>query len=178
MAFAWPGIPAMALTPDGETPAIEDVCDQLIGGTPGLYGLCVAYCEAQDCDSEAARSGQCTRTPPNEVVLRNYNRKMQPGDPAMPCLAPPTSACPCWTEAEVETIQILDCNFYFGEGAFLSATGDQGEIASIDLNSRTCALENATGIADRNSTLDDEELEACANLLEQAANNDSINCRE
>jgi hypothetical protein len=28
-------------TPDGETPANEGVCDELIGGTPGLYGLCV-----------------------------------------------------------------------------------------------------------------------------------------
>lgn len=41
--------PAFAQTPDGETPANEGVCDELIGLTPGLYGLCVAFCEAQDC---------------------------------------------------------------------------------------------------------------------------------
>ena len=41
---------ANALTPDGETLANEGVCDVLQGGSPGLYGLCVAYCEAQDLD--------------------------------------------------------------------------------------------------------------------------------
>ena len=40
-----------AQTPDGETPANEGVCDELIGLTPGLYGLCVAFCEAQDCEA-------------------------------------------------------------------------------------------------------------------------------
>ena len=34
--------PVWAGTPDGFPPANEGVCDELIGGTPGLYGLCVA----------------------------------------------------------------------------------------------------------------------------------------
>ena len=38
----------LATTPDGDTPAVQSVCDVLQGGTAGLYGLCVAYCEAQD----------------------------------------------------------------------------------------------------------------------------------
>ena len=37
-----------AQTPDGETPANQGVCDEVLGATPGLYGLCIAYCEAQD----------------------------------------------------------------------------------------------------------------------------------
>lgn len=36
-------------TPDGATPAEEDVCD---GYTGRAYGLCTAYCEAMDCDDE------------------------------------------------------------------------------------------------------------------------------
>ena len=37
-------------TPDGQTPAVESVCDPLKadGVTHGLYGLCIAFCEAQD----------------------------------------------------------------------------------------------------------------------------------
>ena len=31
-----------AQTPDGETPAVEDVCDPVKDATPGLYGLCIA----------------------------------------------------------------------------------------------------------------------------------------
>lgn len=38
-------------TPDGVTPAVEVGCDSLLGeGAASLYGLCVAYCEAQDQD--------------------------------------------------------------------------------------------------------------------------------
>lgn len=38
---------SQAQTPDGQTPAEETVCNELRGV---LYGLCVAYCEAMDCD--------------------------------------------------------------------------------------------------------------------------------
>jgi len=70
---------AFAKTPDGMTPAEEEVCDIVKGGTPGLYGLCVAYCEAQDLDAFPKKS-------PNSRLLDNYNKKMRDGDPQMPCL--------------------------------------------------------------------------------------------
>ncbi|HVH17411.1 MAG TPA: hypothetical protein VNF72_03850 [Myxococcota bacterium] len=37
-------------TPDGSPPAEESVCDDA-GLVGAAYGLCVAYCEAQDCDA-------------------------------------------------------------------------------------------------------------------------------
>ncbi len=66
----------------------EGVCDVLKedGVTKGLYGLCVAYCEA-----EAS----------SERVLENYNRKATENDPAMPCLETAVS-CPCWSMQELE----------------------------------------------------------------------------
>lgn len=42
-------LPALASTPDGETPAVEAVCDDYSGAA---YGTCVAYCEATDCDAD------------------------------------------------------------------------------------------------------------------------------
>lgn len=80
--------PLYAGTRDGDTPSEESVCDVLRDGeyTKGLYGLCVAYCEAE------ARS---------EKVLANYDRKRNEGDPEMPCTAPPE--CPCWTAGMVAT---------------------------------------------------------------------------
>lgn len=86
---------AVASTPDGVTPANEGVCDALQGGTGGLYGLCVAYCEAQDLDSVA--SGRM----PNTKILANYRKKMQPGDLDMPCVQP---SCPCWTDTQLSDI--------------------------------------------------------------------------
>lgn len=81
-------------TPDGETPANEAVCDSLVGGTPGLYGLCVAYCEAQDLDA-------FEKNPPSTQILANYRKMMKDGDPDMPCVQNP---CPCWTESEIQSI--------------------------------------------------------------------------
>ena len=66
-------------TPDGVTPANEGVCDDLQGTTKGLYGLCVAYCEAQDLD-------MFDKQPPSVKILENYRRKMRAGDPDMPCV--------------------------------------------------------------------------------------------
>ena len=82
-----------AQTPDGETPANEGVCDPLIGGTPGLYGLCVAYCEAQDVSD--ANLGN----PPSNKILDVYNKRRNAGDPVMPCVQEP---CPCWSEEDLQ----------------------------------------------------------------------------
>lgn len=92
--------PVIAETPDGTTPANEGVCDVLkTNATPGLYGLCVAYCEAQDLDIVGDKET------PNNKIMANYNKKKQAGDPAMPCLKVP---CPCWTEAELANVNNSD----------------------------------------------------------------------
>lgn len=83
---------SFAQTPDGETPASEGVCDPLIGGTPGLYGLCIAYCEAQDLDAEQGKS-------PSMKLLELYDRRKTDADPPMPCVQDP---CPCWTEEDLD----------------------------------------------------------------------------
>ena len=42
-------ISVQAKTPDGQTPAEETVCENEVGAA---FGLCNAYCEAMDCDSD------------------------------------------------------------------------------------------------------------------------------
>lgn len=85
-------MPGTAMASDGTTPANEGVCDVLkTNATPGLYGLCVAYCEAQDLDVT-------NKEPPNTKILENYRKRMQAGDPDMPCVKIP---CPCWSDAEL-----------------------------------------------------------------------------
>ena len=68
---------SQAKTPDGQTPAEETVCDDLEGA---LYGLCVAFCEAMDCDTrdDWTLDRACNR------VLTNY-MKHSPDD-FPPCL--------------------------------------------------------------------------------------------
>lgn len=93
LGVSW-GSAVVAQTPDGETPANEGVCDALQGASPGLYGLCVAYCEAQDLD-------HFDKEPPNTRILANYRKKMKAGDPDMPCIQLP---CPCWSNDELAAI--------------------------------------------------------------------------
>lgn len=97
-----------AKTPDGETPANEGVCDVLKaeGITPGLYGLCVAYCEALDCDEDIASLSpeeivtECR--PASPVILEKYNALKKDTDPDMPCVQ--EGSCPCWSSEEISAI--------------------------------------------------------------------------
>jgi hypothetical protein len=84
LAFA---LPAFSKTPDGKTPAEEDTCDSLRGATPGLYGLCVAYCEAHDADLISPSGDPNELNTPNQRILANYNRRKKESDPPMPCVA-------------------------------------------------------------------------------------------
>lgn len=164
-------------TPDGVTPANEGVCDVLIGGTPGLYGLCVAYCEAQDCDFEAAISNQCK--PPRQPVLNNYNKRRRVGDPEMPCVQVETE-CPCWTSAELAIVDAPDPNACLNTPNFAfiadatSAT-DQA-VASISLGpgsdgspqfSCTYISFDGTTLINRTLMPTMEEGEACRAQLEE-----------
>lgn len=114
------GWTASAKTPDGVTPAKEDVCDGL-KGRGNLYGLCVAYCEAHDSDMATSNSragrGSSVRA---ERLLANYVKSRQSVDPELPpCLTvtssppapdpipvppPVVQTCPCWTPAQADAI--------------------------------------------------------------------------
>lgn len=109
--------PVVAETPDGTTPANEGACDVLkTNATPGLYGLCVAYCEAQDLDTFG-------KEPANSKILANYNKKKQAGDPDMPCIKIP---CPCWSDTELAAI-----------------TADNAAAACLRAGSRIQLIDNA-----------------------------------
>lgn len=91
---------------NAETPAQETVCNELIGATPGLYGLCVAYCEAQDGPEVLYEDVELTDqeiSTPNRKLLTNYDKKMREGDSRMPCVNY-KSSCPVWTEEELDKI--------------------------------------------------------------------------
>jgi hypothetical protein len=140
---------ALATTPDGETPANEGVCDTLKadGVTKGLYGLCVAYCEAQDLND-------MNKEPPSTRILANYNKKKTETDPDMPCLEPPPN-CPCWTPAELDSI-FMDgisvgsdpfgtCNFTSNQSSFLDLTPSyQIAQGTVDGGGSTCAFTDTT----------------------------------
>ena len=97
-----------AQTPDGQTPFNEGVCDELIGHTPGLYGLCVAFCEAQDfADISVPITEQdlekIMAAIPSGKIVENYNKRKKATDPPMPCIRV-EEPCPCWDAAEFDHV--------------------------------------------------------------------------
>lgn len=102
-----PGL-VYAQTRDGQTPASEDICNDLKSSTPGLYGLCVAFCEAQDIgELDVNDPFLLGNKPADPKLLDLYNRKKQPNDPDMPCVKiddPNYPDCPCWSQEELDKI--------------------------------------------------------------------------
>ena len=108
--------PVLAQTPDGETPANEGICDPLHedGITKGLYGLCVAYCEAQDAHLLSIYGDPDDLSVSGRRILDNYRKKMNAGDPDMPCVQ---EECPCWTASlltELTPPDLAGANYNFG----------------------------------------------------------------
>ena len=127
--------PTVAQTPDGVTPANEGVCDALRddGVTKGLFGLCIAFCEAQDITSV-----EVPITPdelealedkaPSGRILANYNRKKTATDPAMPCIKV-EEPCPCWSSADLNE---LDGVMWDGHSSISSFVTEPGGRACFD----------------------------------------------
>ena len=102
--------PISAQTPDEAKPAQEGVCDVLqeSGTTKGLYGLCVAFCEAQDTTSISDPITEeeleaIEASAPSGKILEKYNQKKSDTDPAMPCVKV-EEACPCFSDAELDEL--------------------------------------------------------------------------
>ena len=153
--------PAMATTPDGETPANEGVCDVLQGGTPGLYGLCVAYCEAQDLDLVGDKEV------PNTKILANYRKKMRAGDPDMPCIQVP---CPCWNAdqlANVGSMATPTCNVSTSVAQVRLLQPGVSQQATADLSANICRFVDTTTVpvTSLRFSITPEEAQSCYNQI-------------
>jgi hypothetical protein len=110
-AFSVFAVNAVAQTPDGMTPAEENICDQLKvdGVSKGLYGLCVAYCEAIDGPAEIIKSVEGfekSAKPPNSILFDLYESKRGEDDPGLPCVNY-EGDCPVWSLEELHRIGTL-----------------------------------------------------------------------
>ena len=87
----------------------EGVCDELVTAGKGLHGLCVAFCEAQDCTATLDPEGnlsfpkKCRSS--SQRTLDKYNARREVGvDPPMPCLNFEPGECVCWSEDEIDAV--------------------------------------------------------------------------
>ena len=84
------GTTSYAQTADGQTPATETGCD---GQSGAAFGLCNAYCEAMDCDSDLpqATDEACAR------VLDGFHKITGSEIPLCSSSSHPVSGEPCTT---------------------------------------------------------------------------------
>ena len=92
-----------------QTDVEGNVCDNLSGAA---FGLCNAYCEAMDCDSEAPNANEtaCLK------VLSDFTKH---STELIPCAR---VICPCWDAADVESlfgacVDVLNLPVDCGDGA-------------------------------------------------------------
>lgn len=187
--------PTFSQTPDGVTPAGENVCDPLTDATPGLYGLCVAYCEAHDADLFSPGGNLEELKMPDQRILANYNRKKKETDPAMPCVLDesgddPLEECPCWTAVQLEEMMPPTANFDYNLPNACKASasssvlenyenGDDGRVFQLAIYAfEGCAVSNASGVSGGPpsgfASLTSEEENACMTLLANHARKYSI----
>lgn len=187
--------PAFAQTPDGLTPAEENICDPLTEATPGLYGLCVAYCEAHDAELISSQGDPDELKMPDQRILDNYNRKRKESDPPMPCVlddngGDPLEECPCWTAVQLEEMMPPTANFDYNLPNACKASSSSSVLENFENGAdgpafrlavyafEGCAVSKyrdylggpASGFLDLTS----EEEEACVTLLANHARKYSI----
>ncbi len=90
---------ALAQTPDGETPAMEDVCDGLSGAA---FGACNAYCEAMDCDSANPHASE-------RACSNQFNRFEKLTGNIPPCVCPCVQAFPDFGATVRGEVPIAEC---------------------------------------------------------------------
>lgn len=102
-------LPAFAKTPDGETPAVETVCEDYSGAAGGI---CVAYCEATDCDEDPhASDAACDRLHDRFVALIGEEPPCESTDYAVDLVY---SADDIVTEIYVDGVALADDGSHLG----------------------------------------------------------------
>lgn len=144
-------VPAMASTPDGQTPSRETICDSQHGAA---FGLCNAYCEAMDCESPAPQASPraCQR------VLDNFLRHT---GQMPPCAA----TCPCTEQlplfaAFASGAQAID-TCVSGDGVTSVSAGETFATVAGDV----CSASDGTFV----SGLTLLEAEKCRDVLREAS---------
>jgi hypothetical protein len=161
---------AALASPHGETPAEETVCDNETGAA---FGLCNAYCEAMDCETDEpnASATACSR-------VRGKFQQITGRD--LPCEEPPT--CPCansdffFAGLIAGDITITECFTEpvngMTDGILIPIRGPVYTYAGEINGAWECGTPNGPG----SQSVTAAQSRYCAQLLEEAANSQGVAC--
>jgi len=158
----------------------EGVCDVLKDYPKGLYGLCVAFCEAQDCVATFDEATQTLVFPKNCVpssaaTLAKYeSRRVGTDAPPMPCI---NDGCPCWSETEMDVVadgRVDYCQDSMVQsviwGRDLSTSNVDYAAVIIDPDMR-CAYLEQTPLTPRYMSVTEDQYLLCRNSIKYECEN-------
>jgi len=96
------GTTSYAQTADGQTPAVETACDSESGAA---FGLCNAYCEAMDCDSDFPQAS-------DEACARVLDKFIKITGSEIPCSSHPVAGDSCSPEDSTITFDQSEAASY------------------------------------------------------------------
>jgi hypothetical protein len=152
-------------------PPADGVCGELKGATPGLFGLCVAFCEAQDL-GQAPESKQSAFS-----LLAAYEARRGPEDPDMPCLdsnlstkpQPPAASCTCWSTDDLAAA-IPEPTTCSADSSYIVASQNSSlrtSYAILDMNAPNCTIQDTDGAVTTAfyKLISDADAQGCAAVL-------------
>ncbi|MFC1827781.1 hypothetical protein ACFLZQ_07635 [Thermodesulfobacteriota bacterium] len=104
---------AMAMLTVNAFAAEETQCDFLKGEGKGLFGLCMAYCEAHDGPADITTMSEedlAALNPSSLVLFDLFEKKAGVDGPELPCVNY-IGECPVWTQEELDRIGTLGGTF-------------------------------------------------------------------
>jgi len=161
----------LAQTPDGGTPAEETVCDNETGSA---YGHCNAYCEAMDCDSDHPQASTTACSKVRAKFQQTTGRDL-------PCEAPPLT-CPCNDPAFSDLFAHLVSGVQSAGLCQLTNGGESGIFLSV-LSPGIDVFASSSGsgfvcgtLSEGSLPISQAQFALCSQLLQQAADRDSVTC--
>jgi hypothetical protein len=160
---------ALAQTPDGQPPSSETVCDNETGAA---YGLCNAYCEAMDCetDNPSASDTACSRV--RDKFQQITGRDLPCEVPTLACVCNDPAVSPNFAAAVAGTFPFDVCSNFSGGALLTTGSGNLVALSFIHDGQWACGPGNSEIFL----PISPEEGQDCAELLRRTAASAGVTC--
>ena len=161
-----------AQTPDGMPPALETVCDMETGAA---YGLCNAYCEAMDCETDDPHASATACSKVRAKFQQTTGRDL-PCEVTCPCADP--AVFPSFAAVLSDATSINSCSRSAfgvgGAGIVINQSFVFADAFSLDFGGNWFC---GGGFVVTGLPITPEQGQYCADLLEEKANSQSVTCQ-
>ena len=175
MSFLFVTVVSAEGTPDGYPPAKESICDFEAGAA---FGLCNAYCEAMDCDSDTpnANDSACQRV--SDKFSQITGRNVPCAEPCPP-LGTPDGSYTTFKKLISEPYLISRCELYPAwnvENGYIVYEDPTQFVPSAAI--WTSGNKPMAGDNTGQTEISEQEYEACRIKLNDAVNMSGVTCAQ